>query len=530
MTNQVFVILENIRILWNQLEKDIQSSSTITGDSTKTYEILSGARIGLDKKNNYHLLLNLKKGEDPLRTRLTHGISIETKPYEYLGEVLQTIDIVSDKRWRFAIEPFAAEVISRMKNGVIDLKTLRETVDEHRSLWEAPREPLSASEQRGLIGELTTIKRLGSIIPAASIVSRWRGPERGIHDISDSDYAIEVKTYSEEPPRVKINHIEQLDHRMDKKLTLIGIHLIKSEEGISLPEYIDEIRIWASEKGCLDHIDEQLRIARWRDEDRNEYYSRYILGRTVICPIRPESPVFPVYLSSYIPSSVTNISYYLKLNDLSQLSPDIEDNWKKLVEKGAWESIDKSLTPDELINSECLEIHNRDVNDLISTPESSYFEVKSSTWHSYSESSAPKSELMKKLELVIVKSVSGFLNSKGGTLLIGLSDDPREILGLELDLKSRNIIDTDQYENTLSQILSSRLSGGIGIISQCVKFTFPEINGKILCRIDIKPSSNPVFGPDDKFYVRTNNRTPPMDFKEIVSYCITHWNVKSTLL
>ena len=530
MNNDVPQLLENIRTIWNKLEKDFQSSSFPNSDFTKTHEIILGARIGLDGENNYHLLLNLKKGEEPLRTRLTHGISIETKPYEFLGEFIQTIDIVSDKRWRFAIEPFAAEVINRMKNGAIDLKTLRETVDEHRSLWEAPREPLSASEQRGLIGELTTIQRLGSIVPAASIVSRWRGPERGIHDISDTDYAVEVKTYSDEPPRVKINHIEQLDYRMDKKLTLIGIHLMKSDEGRSLPEYIDEIRIWASEKGCLNHIDEQLRIARWRDEDRNEYYSRYILGRTIICPIRPETPVFPAYLSSHIPSSVTNISYSLKLNDLSQISSDIEDNWKQLVEPGTWESIDDSISPDELMTFECLATHNMLIEDLISSPESSYFEVKSSTWHSYSDTPAPKSEMMKKLESVIAKSVSGFLNSNGGSLLIGISDEPREILGLKLDLESKRLIDTDQYENTLSQMLSSRLSCGIGVISQCIRFRFPKVNGKILCRIDIKPSANPVFGPGDRFYVRTNNRTPPMDFQEIVDYCITHWSKKSTLV
>ena len=48
MVNEVPKLLENIRIIWNQLEKDLQSQSNFRDDSTKTYEIVSGARIGLD--------------------------------------------------------------------------------------------------------------------------------------------------------------------------------------------------------------------------------------------------------------------------------------------------------------------------------------------------------------------------------------------------------------------------------------------------------------------------------------------------
>ena len=43
------------------------------------------------------------------------------------------------------------------------------------------------------------------------------GPDRGLHDITDEQWAVEVKSYADEPPRVRIHHIEQLDYRLDKR-------------------------------------------------------------------------------------------------------------------------------------------------------------------------------------------------------------------------------------------------------------------------------------------------------------------------
>ena len=37
---------------------------------------------------------------------------------------------------------------------------------------------------------------------------------------------------------------------------------------------------------------EILGAAGWDEEDRDEYYSRFILGRMVLCPIHLATPVF----------------------------------------------------------------------------------------------------------------------------------------------------------------------------------------------------------------------------------------------
>ena len=44
---------------------------------------------------------------------------------------------------------------------------------------------------------------------------------RSAYDITDEQW-VEVKSYADEPPRVRIHHIEQLDYRLDKGLTLLS--------------------------------------------------------------------------------------------------------------------------------------------------------------------------------------------------------------------------------------------------------------------------------------------------------------------
>jgi hypothetical protein len=336
MNDTIKRLQEKIGLLWDNLEMNLEAKPRASDNSPETMRLSNGVRIGLDRKSRYHLLLALRDGEEKIRSRLTAGISIKTTTFQIEDEAALWIDIIAERRWRFAIEPFAAELISKMVGDTIDLETLRTTVEEHRSLWAAPKEPLTISEQKGLIGELAIVMKLGRVIPPATAVNKWRGPDRGLHDISSETWAIEVKAFAEEPPRVRINHVEQLDHRIDKRLTIAGIHLYSDEEGKNLPDYVDEALEWADEHGVVNQLLEQLVLAKWREDERNEYFSRFTEGRIVLCPIRPETPVFPAELLEHIPYSVDKITYRLALNDLFQLDSNNEDNWKLLSSKGTW--------------------------------------------------------------------------------------------------------------------------------------------------------------------------------------------------
>ena len=352
MNEELAPTLERIRTYWNRLDKMITNDSNeVTSDSPLILTMSQGVRIGLDKRGRYHLLLDLVDGEEADTRRLTAGITIQTKIFQIEGESSLWVDIVAQKRWRFAIEPFAADLVMEMKNDKIDLQTLNKLVEEYRALWRRPREPMDVRAQRGLIAEMSVIERLDPIIGFAAAVDRWGGPFNELHDVIDDEWHLEVKSYAEEPPRVRISEVEQLDARIDPKLTVVGVHIMGTSKGKSLPEFIDEFINIAREKGVESMAAEILGAAGWNDEDRDEYYSRFMLGRMIICPIHQSTPVFPPHLLEQMPHSVDKITYRLALNDLFHLNGANDEAWKMACSPGDWADSDLEFSINDEINS-----------------------------------------------------------------------------------------------------------------------------------------------------------------------------------
>lgn len=340
MSDQQSELLVRIRLLWDNLEDMVKRGvGQAEQDDLSVLNLQEGVQLGLDHHNRFHLMLALSEGEEEVKSRLTMGIQIETKEFTIEGETSKWIDVIAGQRWRFAVEPFAADVVLRMSKGTVCLTALKAVVDEYRALWSSAREPLSLGKQRGLIAEMLVVRKLAEQSSPASVIQNWRGPSRGLHDIACDQWAVEVKAYAEEPPRVRINHIEQLDCRIDKRLTLVGVHLTQSPSGKTFPEIVEESIEWASSHGCEAKFVEQLVAARWSSEDKSEYYSSFDLGRMVVCPIRPETPVFPPALKERIPGSVTKVSYYLKLNDLERLPRNATETWAALQGATAWPTL-----------------------------------------------------------------------------------------------------------------------------------------------------------------------------------------------
>ncbi len=130
----------------------------------------------------------------------------------------------------------------------------------------------------------------------------------------------------------------------------------------------------------------------------------------------------------------------------------------------------------------------------------------------------------KDLEKIIAKTVAGFLNSKRGTLLIGVADDCT-VLGIEHDLKTIGREDRDGYEQKLHQVLTDVLGAEF---SQYQHVSFEEIEGKTVCIVRVEPSPKPVYLTDKgvkEFYVRIGNTTRPLDMQAAHNYISMHWSV-----
>jgi ATP-dependent exoDNAse (exonuclease V) alpha subunit len=129
----------------------------------------------------------------------------------------------------------------------------------------------------------------------------------------------------------------------------------------------------------------------------------------------------------------------------------------------------------------------------------------------------------KDLEIVIAKTISAFMNSYGGLLVIGV-DDKKNILGLEKDFKLLKKQDEDGFQLKITEIISKFIGKEF---AQLVSCSFEKRNGKKIAIVNIKEADEPTFVEDkneSKFFIRTNNSAQPLNQKESHNYITKHWN------
>lgn len=159
------------------------------------------------------------------------------------------------------------------------------------------------------------------------------------------------------------------------------------------------------------------------------------------------------------------------------------------------------------------------LHDLIRDGESNVLEFKESARWSHGTEKKGKSEQ------IIVKSIAGFMNSEGGTLLIGVADDGT-VTGIEGDYATLSKGNRDGFELFLTQLVGDKLTGSSP--SLC-RISFHEVDGKDVCRVDVAASSKPVFAcPVNSkqftdFWVRQGNRTEEFHGSELIEYTEDHW-------
>lgn len=106
----------------------------------------------------------------------------------------------------------------------------------------------------------------------------------------------------------------------------------------------------------------------------------------------------------------------------------------------------------------------------------------------------------KELAYAVAKSIAGFMNAKGGTLLIGVTDEKTPI-GLDMDYSTLKKKSSDGFILHLIQILNNHLGKEY---SAFLSANIIHFKGKDICRIDVLPSNKPVYvvqdGQEEFFY------------------------------
>lgn len=159
-----------------------------------------------------------------------------------------------------------------------------------------------------------------------------------------------------------------------------------------------------------------------------------------------------------------------------------------------------------------------EIERLISLQESETLEFKSTMrWD------IRRGEVNKHLEFDgVARTISAFLNSQGGSLIIGIDDDGN-VLGIENDLKTLQKSDTDGFDLHISNILKKHIGSGFAShINTC----FHTIDDQVVCQIKVSKSGQPVFAKKDNadhFYVRNGGSSQLLSRAEQSQYEREHW-------
>ena len=154
---------------------------------------------------------------------------------------------------------------------------------------------------------------------------------------------------------------------------------------------------------------------------------------------------------------------------------------------------------------------------IIDKGENDLIEFKSSLWWDYRQE-----KVNKVLELVIVKTMSAFLNTIGGMLFIGLNDEGN-ILGLDNDYQSMSKNNRDGFLLTLTNLINRHLGKST---HKFITINIISIDEKDVCIVDIKKSDKPIFvskNDKEEFYIRASASSQPLGVRESYKYINSHW-------
>jgi hypothetical protein len=142
-----------------------------------------------------------------------------------------------------------------------------------------------------------------------------------------------------------------------------------------------------------------------------------------------------------------------------------------------------------------------------------------------------------RMEVAIAKSIAAFLNSRGGTLVIGAADDGTAI-GLDRDMATLRTPDHDRFELWLRDMLSTALGRNAAAQPRIV-FASPGEGAPAVCVVVCRPAPKPVFltqpkdgGSATDLWVRVGNSSRALGVDEAVEYVARHWqpSVKTVVL
>ena len=127
----------------------------------------------------------------------------------------------------------------------------------------------------------------------------------------------------------------------------------------------------------------------------------------------------------------------------------------------------------------------------------------------------------KYIEKMVLKTLVAFLNTEGGILLVGVSDD-KNIIGIKEEIKKYYKND-DKFLLHLKNLIKSSIGESF---YPFIDYQLVDVESCKILQIACQPSNEPCYFESKEFYVRTNPATDKLEGPKMVSYIQRHFKNK----
>jgi len=162
------------------------------------------------------------------------------------------------------------------------------------------------------------------------------------------------------------------------------------------------------------------------------------------------------------------------------------------------------------------------LEQLIAQGESERVEFKSTMRYNMHTNKANKKDT--EMEREIARTLCAFMNTEGGTLIIGVKDDGT-VLGLDDDFSTLGRRkNKDGFEQAFVNITENLFASPVSPDDYTPRFE--ECRDKLVYVVKVEKSGKPVFCLFDgvsEFYIRKQTTTIKQDPKDTLNYCLGHF-------
>jgi hypothetical protein len=300
-----------------------------------------------------------------------------------------------------------------------------------------------------------------------------------------------------EPNKIHFKSIKNKITKENKISTLNHINLLINEDANDYFEF---------------EINQNIINSDFFKEFINTNYGTSLIKSRSLKGIFSLEEFYELYI--YAPELTKQKEILLALNNRGKIAKKLQELKKEILINPATFNYAKEKVEGILRVYDELDEYTR-INSIISNGESDNLEFKQSFTLDTKDPNGGKNE---KVELSALKTIAAFLNTRGGTLLIGVHDKG-EILGVDKEIKLFGN-DTDKYKLFIKDKIKNRLGAQV---ADYIQWDVKLIGDIKIVEFTCAQSKEPVWIDKKDFYIRMSPATELLEGQAIYQYTNSHF-------